>query len=165
MKVIIVLLGTHEGPILTAIGRAIGIDHDHRDRCRYLLEATKMELEKGPVEKGMHLQILQVAVSDHFFGRYSYYILVAFISCIILYYTYYTFSFNFFCLEILKGFAARLCEDPLDQVLRHLSRPTTPVDVATTSTWTVSDADHHIFHQEGSQTVALWDRLGKGGWG
>lgn len=89
MKVIIVLLGTHEGPILTAIGRAIGIDHDHRDRCRYLLEATKMELEKGPVEKGMHLQILQVAVSDHFFGRYSYYILVTFISCIILYYTYY----------------------------------------------------------------------------
>ena len=36
------------------------------------LKHLNMEPEKGPVEKGMHLQMVQVAVSDHFFGRYSY---------------------------------------------------------------------------------------------
>lgn len=43
MKVM-VLLGTHEGPILTAICRAFGIDHDHR---------SKVQEEKGDEAKNI----------------------------------------------------------------------------------------------------------------
>lgn len=91
-------------------------------------------------------------------GGYSYWTISLFSYS--YYHTFLHVPFQLLLSQNSEWFRCRLCEDPLDQVLGHFPRPATP-HVATTSTWTFSDADHHIFHQEG-QTVALgigWGRV------
>ena len=93
------------------------------------------------------------------------YILVAFISCIILYYTYYTFSFNFFCLEILKGFAAGYVKIRLTKFLGislgQRRRLTLQLPVPGPFLTRIIT----FFTRRGPKLLRNRDRLGKGGWG
>ena len=53
----------------------------------------------------MHLQMVQVAVSDHLFlgEGYSAFLILVLLSLFVL--SYFMFPFNFFCLQLLKAFA------------------------------------------------------------